>query len=168
MKIKKDNRDETLQICDELIELSNSSKSQSTMSFYYFNPIKEAEKILNMHIDKDYSILLKLKAELDIHLKFNENTFTQLAFIFSFFSTCVTFVMNIINIYDVLKDIKALNAIGMSAIVLNLVFFIFMCTFTLITYLYYDENVKRDKWFTYIKYALEDIEKDFEHKKTGL
>lgn len=43
-----------------------------------------------------------------------------------------------------------------------------MCTFTLITYLYYDENVKRDKWFTYIKYALEDIEKDFEHKKTGL
>lgn len=158
MKIKKDNRDEIIKICDELDE-------EKKHTLYNFDPIKSTKDTLENHINDNYDNYLQLKAELDIHLKFNENTFTNLAFIFSFFSLITTLVMNIFNIWNILKCKNSINDIGNAAIFVNLFFLILIFILTSSIYCNYNKNTKREKWLSYINYALESIEQKFKPKK---
>ncbi len=158
MKIKKDNRDEIIKICDEL-------DKEKKHTLYNFNPIQSAKNSLENYINDNYDNYLKLKAELDIHLKFNETSFTNLAFIFSFFSLVTTIAMNIFNIWITLKWDDSINKMGYNAIFLNLFFLIIILITTSSIYCNYNKNAKREKWLSYIKYSLEDIEQEFKPKK---
>lgn len=158
MEIKKDNRDEIIKICDELDKEKKHTR-------YNYNPIQSAKNSLENYINDNYDNYLQLKAELDIHLKFNENTFTNLAFIFSFFSLISTLVMNIFNIWNILKCNNSVNEIGNNVIIVNLFFLILILVLTSSIYCNYNKNTKREKWLSYIKYALESIEQNFKSKK---
>ena len=83
MKIKKDNRDEIIKICDEL-------EKKRSSSLYNFEPIESAIDTLKLYISNDYNILLKYKAQLEYHYNFEELTLSTLALIISVCSLLVS------------------------------------------------------------------------------
>lgn len=155
--MSKDNRDEIIIICDALEKRKKNSNSNN------FNPITESRKILKYHISNNYDNYLKLKIQAKEHLKFNQNTFSLIAFLFSFFSIINTFSINAFDIYYKEKWMD-INEIGINALSINIFSFVIICVFVLITFHYYNLNLKREKWLNYILSALEDIEKNFKAK----
>ena len=154
----KNNRDEIIKICDEL-------EYDKKITIYNYKQIKSTKNILENHINDNYDNYLKLKAELDIHLKFNETSFSNLAFIFSFFSLVTTIAMNVFNIWVTLKWDDSINEMGYNTILFNLFLLIILLIITSLLYCNYSKNAKREKWLSYIKYSLEDIEQEFKPKK---
>ena len=136
MKIKKDNRDEIIKICDEL-------EKKRSSSLYNFEPIESAIDTLKLYISNDYNILLKYKAQLEYHYNFEELTLSTLALI--------------ISVCSLLDSICTSDSIKLMILISLSIFFII--------YRIHNHKIwRRKQWLTYIKYALEDIEKDFEHK----
>lgn len=138
MKIKKDNRDEIIKICDEL-----ENKKKHTL--YNFEPMESTIDTLRFYIDNNYNILLKYKAQVEYNYNFEEITMSSIALIISVCSLLVS----------ISSDISII---------------LFVCISLLIIFIacrIHNHTIwGRKRWLTYIKYALEDIEKNFEHKKT--
>lgn len=128
---------------DEIILICDSLEECKRRQICNYNPIVCAKSILKEYIGDDYNILLKYKAQVEYHYNFEEITMSSIALIISICSLLVS-ISN--NIYIIL----------------------FVCILLLAIFIpcrIYNHPIwSRKKWLTYIKYALEDIEKDFEHK----
>lgn len=138
MNIKKDNRDEIIIICDLLEECKKRQICN-------YNPIVCAKSVLKEYIGNDYNILLKYKAQIEYNYNFEEITMSSIALIISVCSLLVS----------ISSDISIILFVCISLLTIFIACRIHNYTIW-----------GRKRWLTYIKYALEDIEKNFEHKKT--
>jgi hypothetical protein len=157
MKFKKDNRDEIIKICDDL-------ENEKKHTFYNFNPIESTKDTLKRHINDDKNNFIKLKAQLEMHSYDENTTSTMIAYITSIISLIITCIINIINLESNYLDKLKFMYVCQNGIIIIAVFMLLLSVIHIIPRLFNKLTFRRKKWLTYIKYALEDIEKDFEHK----
>lgn len=161
MNIKKDNRDEIIIICDLLEECKKRQICN-------YNPIVCAKSVLKEYIGNDYNILLKYKAQVEYNYNFEENVMSSIALIISAISLIISAIIGVADVASSYLSQETNKLISINVIEIIAVLMIIVLIVFIIPRIYNRLMWKRKRWLTYIKYALEDIEKDFEHKKTGL
>lgn len=144
------NKDEIIILCDEL---ENCKKK----SICDFNEIVCVKRALRKYINGDKDKILKLKVQLELHKKFRENTFSQLAFCVSVFSLIISTIVSVFNICNSIN----LNVQGETFIIAICILFFIIMIMVCATYNVYTSNCSRQKWMKYIEYALQDIEKEY-------
>lgn len=159
MKIKKDNRDEIIKICDEL-----ENKKKHTL--YNFEPMESTIDTLKFYINDNYNIFLKYKAQVEYHYNFEENTMSSISLITSAISLIISAIIGIADIASSYLDLGTNKLIAMNVIEIIIVLLVIIMIIFIVPKIYNKLMWSRKRWLTYIKYALEDIEKNFEHKKT--
>lgn len=144
---------------DDITILCNELENCKKKSICGFNEIVCAKGSLKKYINGDKNRILKLKAQLDLHKKFRENTFTQLALCVSVFSLMISTLASVFSISASMKT-ENLNVLGVIIIIGIFILFCLIMSFVIVA-THYGMNYRKEKWMKYIEYALQDIEKEY-------
>lgn len=134
--------DDLIKICDEL-ERCKCNK------ICYENAILCTKKQLTKYIGKDFNKLLKLKAELNIHENFENNTLNNLSFFVAACTLLITIVYNVCT-----ESGQVMQEYLMFAVIILVTFLVILG----IIQFFQKKTSARSKWRKYIAVVLEDME----------
>lgn len=148
---------------DEIILICDSLEECKRRQICNYNPIVCAKSILKEYIGDDYNILLKYKAQLEYNYNFEDNTMSSISLITSAISLIISAVIGMADIASSYLNLETNKLIAANVIEIIIVLLIIVMIIFIVPRIYNKLMWRRKRWLTYIKYALEDIEKDFEH-----